>query len=83
MNPPEVFTAFPALKTFERHVWDAPLMEGPDHEHKFKSDQEDNYPFEKIGVLDTHLVREHRVILLDHLDLAADTLAPLAAPEYF
>jgi hypothetical protein len=82
VDQPEIFAAFSALKTIEDQGG-SPLMNGQDHEYQFKSDQKDDDPFKEIGVLDTHLVREHRVILLNHLDLAADTLAPLAAPEYF
>ena len=59
MNQPEMFTTFPALDTFERQVLDPPLVERQDHEDQFESDQDDDNPFEEVGVLDAHVIREH------------------------
>jgi hypothetical protein len=42
----------------------------------------DHHPFEEVKVPDAHIVREHRAVVLGHLDLSADALAPLVRPKH-
>ena len=84
MYKAEMRTAIPALKAFECHLVSPLSPESlPDGKNKLHGDQDDNDPFKEIGVLDPDLIRKHRVVLLDHLNLPADALTPLAAPEHF
>jgi hypothetical protein len=64
------FRAFCSLETF------------PDKEAKFQCDQNDHHPFQEVGVLNAHFVREHGIVLPDHLDLATHALGPLAAAQH-
>jgi hypothetical protein len=80
MDIPEPAAAFPAPETFKSQgVFPRSYQFLPEHQHDLERDQDDDDPFEEVGVLDAHFVREHRVVLLDQFDLPAHALAPLAA----
>lgn len=85
VDVPEITATLPALEAFKRQDTRLPLLMQdilPDNEQDLKGDEDDDDPLKRVRVLDTNLIREHRVILLNHPHLPADILAPLAAPEY-
>ena len=43
----------------------------PDRQSELEGNKDDDHPFEEIGVLDAHLIRQHRVVLPDNIDLTA------------
>jgi hypothetical protein len=56
VNRPRICTAFPASETFERHK-KIPLPDAlPDRENKLKCNEDDDYPFQEVRMLDADFI---------------------------